>query len=119
MIKFNVKTAEDFGSYLSRFNEKATRAVKVLTSAIGQDSNKYAPHDTGFLHNSMIEDSLLKEGLIIWGAPYARKLYYNWREGLPYSHNNNPNASAEWFEKAKADRLGEWIDIIQNGLGGE
>lgn len=117
MVKITLQDNIDYSTIASKIDKGIERRKKLLTAAVLQDSNYYVPQDTGTLQKSGINATVLDNGVIKWDASYARKIYYSWREGLPNSHNRNPNARAKWFEAAKAERLDEWLGIMEGLYG--
>ena len=73
------------------------------------DCNYFARRDQGTMIQSSETASDLKNGELVWDTPYAKKVYYT---GKP-SHDENPNASLMWCQKAY-DTFGEdWNEIAQ------
>lgn len=81
---------------------KAREAVAVQAL---EDSNNYVRKETGELARSSERASDLKEGLLVWDTPYARRVYYT---GDP-SGDENPGASLMWAHKAAAENLEKWL----------
>ena len=82
----------------------------ILDMQVLEDSNLYAPMDTGNLMSSGITGSKIGSGQLLWTAPYAKKMYYG--VGYNFSKDSNPNARAKWFEEAKAKKMKEWEKIL-------
>lgn len=88
---------------------KIKKVQAPFDSLVMQDSNFFCPIKTGKLKDSAITNTTLGNGEIIWSTPYARKQYYDYRKP---SYQPNPNATAKWFESAKARWLTKWRDFI-------
>ena len=86
-----------------------------LCVVIRKDCNKYVRIDKGTLRKSSYSASRPDQGLIIWNTPYARRVYYT---GTPRTTKNR-DASLQWCEKAKAERLKKWRDMAAKMTGGE
>ena len=99
---------------VSRLKRKNKKAQIALDAAVISVSNYYCPQDTGNLQNSAILGSKLGSGVIKWNAQYAKKLYYG--EGYKFSKDKNPNASAKWFERAKAQYKKAWETVAKEAF---
>ena len=67
---------------------------------------------TGVLRDSGPLSTEIGSGLVVYNTPYAKKQYYenNGGDGL---------AGRLWFERAKADHLGDWADVVEKTSGGK
>ena len=99
---------------VSRLKRKNKKAQIALDAAVISVSNYYCPQDTGNLQNSVILGSKIGSGKLEWKAEYAKKLYYG--EGYKFSKDKNPNASAKWFERAKAQYKKAWETIARGAF---
>lgn len=106
-MKVRVKT--NLGGVSRRVKKDTDKAMFTLSQQVLKDSNEYVPADTWALRNSSLSSSNFEEGKLIWNTPYARRLYYG--TGYNFSKDKNVNASAEWFEKAKAVHKGDWLKL--------
>lgn len=91
---------------------KAKQAA--FTHRVGFDMNKYCPVDEGTLRDSMPLASAFEAGLIVWDTPYAKHV-------LNLDHvrtAKNRNATPQWPEAAKAERLEAWRTLAANLLKG-
>lgn len=84
--------------------------LKMLSSQILRDCNRYCKEDTGMLIMSSLIHSRLKEGLLIWQTPYAARQYYEIRTAYK---DVNSNASWRWCELAKSLHLADWGRLAQ------
>lgn len=98
----------------AKFGRKASKAQIAIDSAVIANANFYCPQDTGNLQNSVILGSKIGSGKLEWKAEYAKKLYYG--EGYKFSKDKNPNASAKWFERAKAQYKKEWETVAKEAF---
>lgn len=100
---------------LGRFATQYTKAQAWLDSEVLKDSDPYVPMKTGTLVKSGIRGTTLGSGMIVYNAPYARRMYY----GIGYNFNRtkHPNAQAFWFEAAKSSNKTKWIRGVRS-LGG-
>lgn len=99
-----------------RFHPKYHEAQKFLDSEVLRCSAPYVPMRTGNLMTSGNTGTTLGSGEVVYNAPYASRMYY----GLSYnfSKEKHPQACAQWFEKAKAAHLDDWIKGVQKIVKG-
>lgn len=125
---------------LSKLNLESGGAVQTaLDAAIVKDCAKYTPFDSGTLAQTV---SGIGSGLITYNVPYAHYMYYGMvygpnipmfdgagnltgffsRKGvtkhptgkeLKYNKEKNALAGSFWFERAKADRSEEWLNVAK------
>lgn len=111
-----MKTFDDIADTSKQLLKIVEKSAELSTFDLANefltDSNEYAPMVTGDLKRSGIKHSNLKEGLIVWQTPYARRLFYN--PQYNFSTDANPNAQGLWAEKAKAVNKNKY-----DGIGGE
>lgn len=89
--------------------DRVDKAQYHLTEQVLKDSNYYIPKDTGALEaSSRITDN---SKTISWNTPYARRQYYGVHHN--FSTDVNPNASALWFERAKANHIDDWVKLVR------
>lgn len=102
---------------LNRFAPKYQRAQKFLDNEVLKDSAPFVPMRTGNLMNSGNTGTVLGSGEVIYNAPYARAMYYGTH--IKFSKDKHPQATAQWFEKAKAQFGKEWVSSVNKILKGE
>lgn len=112
VLEFAVKTSFDEAALMRRFRKGASLAQKKLDQQVITDSNYYCPLKTGTLQRSAIIGSVIGSGTVRWVTPYARRQYYG--VGFDRSKDPNPNATAKWFEAAKAHRLKDWEKLVND-----
>lgn len=113
-------------------------ALVELGNDIIADSNKLAPWGEGDLIASAINNSDLKNGIIVWDTPYAQYLYYGVVMVGEKSHNpwakrgekkvvkdpeqmlnfatDHQDSQMMWFQKAKDIHCDQWIKEYQKAL---
>ncbi len=101
---------------LSRFNTQHEKAQWWLDNQVIKDSAPFVPRDTGTLEHSAITGTVKGSGLVVYDAPYARKVYYG--DNMNFSQAKHPQACAYWFEAAKAAHKTEWIELVKRKAGG-
>ena len=109
-LKINTKMT------VARFHPKYEQAQKFLDSEVLRDSQPYVPFRTGYLMESGNTGTVIGSGEIVYNAPYARRMYYG--TGYNFSKAKHPQASAQWFEKAKAVKLKDWTSGVQRIIRG-
>ena len=115
MFKFgmNAKVSIDsHGEMLEKRGlEEGGPAQQALDSEVLHHCEPYVPILSGVLRDSGPLSTEIGSGLVEYNTPYARKQYYenNGGEGL---------AGRLWFERAKADHLGDWADVVEEISGG-
>lgn len=95
----------------NRFDEKRAKAQKFLDSEVLRCSAPYVPMDTGELMRSGTKGTKLGSGQVVYNAPYAKRMYYG--KHYHFSKDKHPQASALWFEKAKAIHKKEWLSGVE------
>lgn len=112
MLNFNVKV--NAGVDLKSMEKTIKLGQFALDQQVAKDSNFFVPKDTSALEGSVISSSNFGSGVISWSTPYARRLYYG--TNFKFSKDKNPNASALWFERAKAMRKRKWVEIAKQTI---
>lgn len=107
-----VSVKSNFAGAFKKVKRKTERTQLILDQQIVKDSNFYAPFADGLLIGSSLIASEFGKGKLVWDTPYSRKLY--WNPQFNFSTDKNPNAGAMWFERAKAEHIGEWLQIAQS-----
>ncbi len=103
---------DDYGDIIERRGlEDGGRVQQVLDSEILHHCEPYIPFDTGMLRDSGPLSTEIGSGIIVYDTPYARKQYYenSGGEGL---------RGRLWFERAKADHLKDWAELVAAESGG-
>lgn len=85
-------------------DEAARRKAQEILYTLVSD---YVPRDTGRL---MRDVEITPDG-ITYRAPYAARVYNG--EGLDFSKEKNPLATAQWDKAAMAARKGQLIALMQ------
>lgn len=67
-------------------------------------ANPYTPKDTGNLIASGTRSSLPEKGLIIYSAPYSKKMYYG--DKFNFDRTKNKKAGSRWIERTKHGHMG-------------
>lgn len=102
---------------VSRFNPRYVKAQKFLDSEVLRSSAKYVPYREGNLMKSGTIGTVVGSGEVKYTASYAKKNYY--ALDRKFSKAIHPQASAQWFEKAKAADKEYWTggvnDIVTGG----
>ena len=87
------------------------KTLFALTSEILADCNEYvkrSPERT--MRDSSLSHSKLRQGLIVWETPYARRQYWEIKTAL------TPGTTWRWIETAKRAHLSEWKVKAQRGF---
>lgn len=112
MIRVNIQL--DTQAIESKVLKATEKAQFALDQQVLKDSNYYIPKDTGELERSGVRFSKPGEGHIEWNNPYARRLY--WNPQYSFSTDTNPNAQGLWLEAAKAAKLDNWVQIVEQKM---
>ena len=99
----------------AKITNKWKQTLFPLSAQILQDCNYYVKQDTGVVLASSQANSILKDGVLVWRTPYARRQYWEIQTAYP---DVNPNASWQWCEKARAAFKGDWERLAQKLFGG-
>lgn len=115
-MKINTRLVLNKAHTIGRFNPKYQQAQKFLDNEVVKDCTPYVPMRTGALMRSGINGTKPGSGKVIYNAPYSKKMYY----GLHYNFSKDlhPQASAQWFEKAKAVELKSWMSGVDKIIRG-
>ena len=112
MLNFNVKVNP--GISVDSMEKSIKLGQFALDQQVAKDSNFFVPKDTSALEGSVISTSNFGSGVISWSTPYARRLYYG--TNFKFAKDKNPNASALWFERAKAMRKRKWVELAKKTI---
>ncbi len=115
IFEISAKVSFDEAALMRRFHNGASRAQKKLDAQVLADSNYYCPLKTGTLQKSAIVGTVIGSGVVRWVTPYARRQYYG--VGFDRSKDPNPNATAKWFEAAKARKAEQWRRLVEDEVG--
>lgn len=120
-MKIDVKLQLDTLKVQNRLNERVHQAQKYLDSEVLRTSAPFVPYRDGNLMRSGDNATQLGSGEVIYNTPYAKAQYYGRtkqgrdskgrftkRTNFNYSTDTHPQASAQWFEKAKAIHKDAW-----------
>ena len=113
-MTFDVKSKFYADAVRARFTEKVHRAQIKLDIQVVNDSNYYCPKLNNILQPSAIKDTVAGSGKVRWTVDYARRQYYG--EHFDHSKSRNPNATAKWFESAKARKKDDWEALVENEI---
>ncbi len=101
--------------HLARFDKQVSDAQKWLDNEVLKDCEPYVPMDTGTLARSGQRGTVPGSGEIVYNAPYAAAQYYG---RANKSRDKHPQATMQWFEKAKAVHKARWISNAKKLAGG-
>lgn len=101
---------------INRFEPRYKAAQRFLDSEVLRDSAPFCPMRTGYLMKSGNTGTVLGSGNIVYNAPYAHKCYY---AKIEFCKEKHPQATSQWFEKAKALKKKIWLDGVSKILRGE
>jgi hypothetical protein len=103
------------GGITDRFAALGTRVRAWLKNEVAKDSEPFVPfraNNGGTLTRSVRSSIAEPDNRLIYDTVYARPMYKGIsRRGRPLTYNRSvhPQASAEWFEKAKAIYKPKWV----------
>lgn len=98
-------TLNNYSDILRRRNLDTGGAVqRRIDNDVLKYSDPYIPFDTGTMRNSGISSTVVGSGVVKWSTPYAKKQYYT-------NKGSRGLRGKLWFERMKADRIG---DILKN-----
>lgn len=101
-----------FHGDFSRVEGAIKSALNPTSVAFATAANKYVKKDTGATEASVWSASDFANGKIVWDTDYAAFAYYL---GTP-SKNHNPQASLRWGEVAKAQDMGEVLEVAKDAI---
>lgn len=143
-IKFNAKLElNDLQNILTKRGlEPGGRVQKVVDSAVLRYCDPKVPLRTGALRNSGRTSTVVGSGVVIYGTPYARYLYYGevygpniprfvdgvldgfWSPpkkhptGRPLQFSGAPERGAFWFDRMKAEHKDDIVREAAAAAGG-
>lgn len=113
-MTFDTKVSFNAAALRERFAKKIHRAQMKLDVQIVNDSNYYCPKLNNILQPSAVKDTVAGSGKVRWTVDYARRQYYG--EHFDHSKSRNPNATAKWFESAKARKQKQWEKLVEDEI---
>lgn len=127
----------DVGGILENVDRANREAIEEMGEQIIADSNSLAPWGEGDLRSSALNNSDLKNGIIVWDTPYAQYLYYGvlmvgkngsaWAkrgekkevktpEQMLNFAQDHQNSQMLWYEKAKDINMEKWLKTYQQAF---
>lgn len=113
-MTFNTSVSFNVAALKEKFAQKTHTAQMKLDVQIVNDSNYYCPKLNNILQPSAVKDTVAGSGNIRWVTDYARRQYYG--VNFDHSKSDNPNATAKWFESAKARKLEQWKKLVEDEI---
>lgn len=119
MLRFNMRVRDiDIDSCVDILERRGLieggRVQQALDNQVLTDCAPRVPRLTGVLEESGQLNTVVGSGLVVFKTPYAKKQYYeNNGNGL------DPMRGRLWFERAKADHLMNWAELVANESGGK
>ncbi len=113
-MTFDTKVSFNAAALREKFAKKIHRAQMKLDVQIVNDSNYYCPKLNNILQPSAVKDTVAGSGKVRWTVDYARRQYYG--EHFDHSKSRNPNATAKWFESAKARKVKQWEKLVEDEI---
>ena len=113
-MTFNVKTQFNANALHAQLAAKVHRAQIKLDIQVVNDSNYYCPKINNILQPSAVKDTVAGSGKVRWTVDYARRQYYG--VNFDHSKSDNPNATAKWFESAKARKQKQWEKLVDDEI---
>ena len=111
----SVKVKTDFARLDARFSDGALkRAQTQFAQRVAFDMRQHVLVDTGALQGSEPGSSDYEGGEIVWNTPYARYAL----NAKSARKAKNPNATPNWPEVTKAEKMGDWEKFAEALLGG-
>lgn len=113
-----------------RIDNNLREAQKLLNMQVAADCEPHIPFSQGALRSSQRYPQGIYGGEIEWDTPYAHYMYKgelylsesgsSWARkyeakkpsGKPLKYHHSGTGEA-WFEKAKRERLKDWIDLVK------
>ena len=145
-IKFDARLElDDLNAILARrWLLPGGRVQAVVDEAVLRYCAPKVPFDTGYLIRQALQTSIIGQGLIVYGTPYARYLYYGevygpnipifeagelagfysppgqkkHPTGRALTYQGAPERGAFWFERAMAEHKNDIIEEAAASAGG-
>ena len=112
-MKFEMKPLQEIKN--KRKISSTQEAQKYIDSECIRRMDKYTKRDTGALIKSATTNTRIGSGKIIQRTPYARIQYYNFQA----VNNDTGLRGPFWFERMKADNLGDIKRGVAKITGGK
>jgi len=109
MSKYSITIDFDKAKLKKRFTDLDERSREIVSGELLKDANARARFDTGEMIRSSLRASELKDGLLIWDTPYAKRVYFT---GQPAT-DKNPRATLLWAEVAATENLKKYERMIK------
>lgn len=106
-MRMTMRLDLDAGAVGARLRGRLVAAQAALDEAVLRDCAPYVPRDTG----ALMASGQALGGEVAYTAPYARHVYYG--HGLRFRTDRNPQACAQWFERAKAAHGAQWVQAVR------
>ena len=87
------------------------KALLWLKNEVAKDSEPFVPLRSGILTRSVMASIRTPDDALIYNTIYARRMYYG--DHYAFRRDVHPQASARWFEKAKAIHKPKWLKGVQ------
>ncbi|MGP1459147.1 MAG: minor capsid protein [Treponema sp.] len=113
-MTFDVKSEFHADDVRARLTEKVHRAQMKLDIQIVSDCEYFVPKMNMKLRDSGIAKTVAGSGQVRWTVDYARRQYYG--VNFDHSKSRNPNATAKWFESAKARKKEDWRRLVEDEI---
>lgn len=135
-VKFTINTkkfTKDMGRVGERMAQGATRAAHILAIQVAKDTEPYVPAR----NKNLVNDTKVKDDVIIYPGPYAHYLYVgklmidpntgsSWApdgatkvitgKDLNISQSTHGKAQSHWFEASKAQNLPRWRNVAEKAM---
>jgi hypothetical protein len=97
-------------SALQQLEQIQQKALEMTTEAVKTDivTSAVVPKQTGELERSSFVEVKPGIGRIIFGTPYARRLY--WHPEYDFRQDKNPNAQGKWMESYHSGDKRAWVN---------
>ena len=117
-----------------KLDRNIREAQKRLNMQIAADCDMYIPFQQGALRESLRYPEGLYGGAIEWDTPYAHYQYegilYLTEDGRSFANKgerkyptdipliqHTPGTSAHWFERARAENMNQWVELVDRTIG--
>lgn len=110
------KITIDLAGIEKRFSESELKAKQAaFAQRVAFDMRDHVPVDEGTLRDSADVASDYENGQIIWDTPYAKRVL----NADNVRTVKNPNATPNWPEVTKAEKLESWRAMAAEMLSGD
>ena len=115
-LRFNTRITVNKAHYEARMKPRYDEAQEWLDNEVLKDCDPYVPMRTGAAVRSGQTGTNIGSGEVKYNVPYAKRIYYGAK--MHFSKAKHPQATAMWFEKAKAANKPKWLNGVNKILGG-